>query len=320
MRQGFRVFELVSTPLRSWDRIDFGEPGPNGLRSLLEDAARTRLQAGERNERTSTFTRFDLVRTGGLGIFISTSGGLFGEHAEIVDSENGSPTGTVSVNDAILREFRTLLLVPSQGDAGLLIAEVRGRSHHTPGLLKLINYTLQRHNIKIRVYSELTDAHAWTEYIASDEVGVRGVELAQKTQSPDRTTFTNENVKKSTLRIDLDDSTEVKNRLTDAMRTLVGRDRTHPRLALSGVVGLRNFTDEDFDEEKILAVVDGREKKINVSSNWPSFVYDFESEDRPENEEFMEEVLSVAERTMQEMNVDLARDWRPKMDFDDEGD
>src|SRR5205823_3554933 len=135
--------------------------------------------------------------------------------------------------------------------------------------------------ITVRVNSEFADEYAWSRFLDTEEINVRSVELVQNTRSSDRTNFTEENVKRTTLKIDLEDGTEAKRRITGAIRTLRGKDRPN----LAGMIGLAHYHDEDFDEERIIAVVDGRQRKLNVTSGWPSFTYVIEGDERPTDEQ-----------------------------------
>lgn len=308
---GFRVFELFTTPLRSFNRMSFTDPEPDGLRAVIQELAEKRVESGgEKNEKKTVYNRFDAVHASGWGVLVTASGGYYGEPAQVVDVESGEEARPISVTDAVLRESRVLMLIPPYGETGLLIAETRGRSHLAAGVLVQLNNSLKDYGIKLRTVTDLADEHAWARFLDAEEIGIRSVELIQRARSADRTNFTSENVKKSTLIIDLEDGTEAKQRLRGALSELRGK-KQRPNLA--GMIGLSHYRDEDFDEERIIAVVDGRDRTINITSNWPAFTYTIDAEGRPSDQHFVEEACAVAKTTFPAMNVDLAADWRPRI-------
>ncbi|MBW4720741.1 hypothetical protein [Saccharothrix obliqua] len=306
---GFRVFELFATPLRSFNRASFTEPEPDGLREIVRELAGKRVESGgEKNDKKGIYNRFDSTEASNWGVLITASGGFYGEPAQVVDVESGEEARPIAVTDAVLRESRVLMLIPPIGESGLLIAETRGRSHLASSVLIQLNNDLKAHGIRLRTITDLADEHAWSKFLDAEEIGVRSVELVQRSQSTDRTNFTSENVKKSTLIIDLEDGTETKRRIRGALKELRGKGQ---RPSLAGMVGLAHYRDEDFDEERIIAVVDGRDRTINITSGWPAFTYTIDCEDRPTDQHFVEEACEVARTTFPALNVDLASDWRP---------
>src|SRR5205823_3759196 len=173
---------------------------------------------GQKDERRAIYNRFDSVLSSGWGILITASGGYYGEMGEVVDVDNGSASHHLNPSDAVLKESRVLLLVPPCGETGLIIAETRGRSHLTANVLQQLRTGLTSLGITVRVNSEFADEYAWSRFLDTEEINVRSVELVQNTRSSDRTNFTEENVKRTTLKIDLEDGTEAKRRITGAIR------------------------------------------------------------------------------------------------------
>lgn len=308
---GYKVLELSLTPHRSMERKSFTEPDPDGLHSAILAAAKGQVSIGQLDEKRTVYNRFDDVKHSNWGILINSSGGFYGEYGELVDVEQDADRRVISPTDAVLRESRVLLLVPPYGDTGLVVSEVRGRSHQTAGVIKSLNASLEGDGIRLRVLSDVADEHAWNQYLEDEAVGVTSVELVQKRQAADRTNFTNENVKSANLRIDLEDGTEPKRRISAALRAL--KNTTHTRPKLAGMIGLLNYSDEDFDEEFITTVVDGKKRKINVTSGWPSFTYALEADGRLNDQSFIDSVSDVAASTFKALNVDLAANWRPRI-------
>ena len=312
---GYRVMELVLTPPRRQERIAFTEPEMSGglYNSVLAAAQDARL-AGEKDATRSRYTRISRVRHDAWGILLTVKDGEYGELREIIDVDDGNPnapTRQVGRSDAVLSDFYVLLIVPPYGCTGLLISEIKGRSHLTPETLRQLNFRLRNEGLWLRATSDTVDAYAWNEFLSDDRVGVTAIELIQTTQSPDRTHFTNENVKRAKLQIDLIEGSSTKQRILAALREMTGNSPRRPKLA--GIVGLRNFEDEDFDEEHIVTVRDRRERKIDVTSNWPRFTYPIDSTDRLSEEEFVREVSGTAYDALKLLNVDVAGNWRPRI-------
>lgn len=311
---GYRIMELYITQSRKPERLSLKEPETaGGLRKALARIVNGAVAEGERDEANYRYVRISEVRESGWGILLTVQGGDYGDTAEVFDVENGNlddPVREIKHSDAVLKNYRVLFIIPPRGDTGLLISEIRGRSHPTSALLKLLNIRLNEHGVKLRVTSELVDARAWSDFLDNEDVGVTGVELVQSTTSRDRTSFTEENVKSARLQITLVDGSAVKRRIVTAMRAM--RD-SHKPPKLAGLVGLRGFKDEDFDEEQVITVHDGRQRKIDVTSSWPRFTYPLDGDEQLTVREFVEEVVPVAQSTLRQLNVDLTADWRPKL-------
>lgn len=315
-KYGYRVMELIATPPNKMAEVAFTEPDPGGLRDAVTTAAKAAMASGERNDDRGVYTRVSGVKADAWGVLLTVKGGPYGESRELlnVDSINPfEPTRPVSPSDAVLSDLRVLLLIPPYGTKGLIIAEVRTRSHWTSFVLRRLNSELRTAGIKLRIVRETTDALAWSDYLSRDEVGIKSVELIQTTQSVDRTRFTTENVKSARLQLSIDDGSMIKRRLSLILRGLVGEGSR--RLQLAGVVGLgMGLSDDDFDDEKIVVVDGDREQKISVSRGWPQFTYDFDTDFVLTDSEFVDGVLDVARRTLEHMNVDIATNWRPRID------
>ncbi|WP_344861624.1 hypothetical protein [Amycolatopsis ultiminotia] len=285
-----------------------------GLYPAALQAARDAMVRGEKDETRQHYTRISQVRQDAWGILLNVKGGEYGEPREVIDVDANAPEEDprqIGQSDAVLSDFYSLLIIPPYGHAGLLITEVKGRSHMTPATLRQLNFRLRDLGVFLRVTSDTVDAKAWSEFLEDDSVGVTGVELVQSSQSPDRTRFTTENVRRSRLHLDLEDGSQVKARVVDALRAMIGLEPRRPQLV--GLVGLRDFDDEDFDEERIITVCDGKERKIDVRSSWPKFTYAIDTEERLSAAEFVQEVLPAALDSLRLLNVDVAPNWRPRI-------
>ncbi|MFF1614846.1 hypothetical protein ACFVYA_44410 [Amycolatopsis sp. NPDC058278] len=307
--------ELYVTPPRKRDRMALTEPeAVGGLYQAVLRAAKDAMARGEKDETRRHYTRVSQVRSDAWGILLNVKGGEYGEPREVIDVDSDEPEEDprqIGQSDAVLSDFYSLLIIPPYGDAGLLITEVKGRSHLLPQTLRQLNYRLRDLGVFLRVTSDTVDARAWSEFLSDDSVGVTGVELVQSRPSPDRTRFTEENVRRSRLHLDLEDGSQVKARVIDALRAMIGQEPKRPQLV--GLVGLRDFEDEDFDEERIVTVYDGKERKIDVRSSWPRFTYAIDTDSRLTAEQFVREVASTALDSLKLLNVDVAANWRPRI-------
>lgn len=314
-KYGYRVMELIATPPSKMAEVAFTEPDPGGLRDAVMTAAKAAMASGERNDDRGVYTRVSNVKADAWGVLMTVKGGSYGESRELLNidsSDPDEPTRPVGPSDAVLSDLRVLLLVPPYGTCGLIIAEIRTRSHWTSFVLRRLNSELKSVGVKLRVRRDTTDALAWGNYLSRDEVGIKSVELIQTTQSADRTRFTAENVKSVRLQLGIEDGSTIKRRLSLILRGLAGERSRRPRLA--GVVGLRmGLSDDDFDDEKIVIVEGDREQKISVSHGWPQFTYDLDTEFLLTDAEFVDGVLDVARKTLEHMNVDIATNWRPRI-------
>ena len=54
---------------------------------------------------------------------------------------------------------------------------------------------------------------------------------------------------------------------------------------MAGVVGLKGAaTDDDFDEQRLVYVQDGRQRTITVNQDWPALVYALDGDGEPPQE------------------------------------
>lgn len=313
---GYRLAELFITRPRKPDpRIALTEPeSAGGLYQAVLKAANDALARGEKDETRRHYTRVSQVRADAWGILLNVKGGDYGEPRDVIDvdaDEILDESRQIGQSDAVLSDFHSLLIIPPYGESGLLITEVKSRSGMERETLRLLNFRLRELGVFLRVTSDLVDAKAWSEFLADEAVGVTGVELVQSTPSPDRTRFTDENVRRSRLHLDLEDGSQLKERVVNALRAMIGQPERPPKLV--GLVGLRDFSDDDFDSERIVTVRDGKERKLDVRSSWPRFTYAIDAEERLTAAEFVDEVASTAREALTTLNVDVAADWRPRI-------
>lgn len=135
MRYGYKIFGLSITPVRQpGDPVTLDDSvfGPGGAREMIGRHLVASVE-GKADEVRQLFTRVDVVQAEGWGLLLTVSGGPFGQSAEVVDLEQGRPRNPVVATDAVLSPGRVLFVVPPTGTHGVLVSEVRGRSHHGRG-------------------------------------------------------------------------------------------------------------------------------------------------------------------------------------------
>lgn len=313
MSYGYKMSVACLTPRQRPDqRIAFDDPalGAGGALSLVTNTLRAAME-GEADERKSVYTRFDQLQQSGWAVLLAASGGPFGEPAQVVDRHTGTARASLGVDDAVLRDARLLFVLPPYGTQGLLISEARGRSHLGPAVIHRVNKRMADQGLVLRLDSEVADDVAWNAYLDRDDVSVSGVELVQNRRSADGGRFTEEDaIKKARLTLDLEPGTRTQQRVRGALSELRGKRAA--RLQLAGLVGLRQYRDDDFDEERLVVVQDGRRRSLNVTYGWPAFTYDL-GQDRLTEIEFLAAVRDAAADTLDALEVDRAPSWWPSL-------
>ena len=311
MRYGYKVSVAYLTPrYRPEDRVALDDPalGDQGALGLVTRVLNEAMK-GEADERRSVYTRFDRVTSSGWGVLLAASGGSFGEPAEVVDRRTGDPRASLGTDDALLRDARLLFVLPPYGTQGLMISEARGRSHLGPAVVTRLNKRLASAGLVLRLDTAVADDVAWNAYLEREDVSVSGVELVQHRRSADGGRFTEEDViKKARLSLDLAPDTRTQQRVRGALGQL--RGKRAGRVQLAGLVGLRQYGDDDFDEERLFVVQDGRRRNLNVTHGWPAFAYDL-GEDRLSEAEFLAAVHDAAADTLAALEVDRSPTWWP---------
>jgi hypothetical protein len=315
---GYKISALYLTPYRrqdvrlAFDHMQFG----NGDASAAIKAAlkKAKSKQGQADDTNLHYVRLEKIRSDNWGHLVRAKGGSYGDAAEVVEAASGDPRGTIEPGDAVIRDGRVLFIVPPTGELGLMVSEVRSRSHLTAAVLKELNKQLAiQPGVTARLEHEIADNVAWNEYLDQSDLRVSGVELVQHRRSADDTRFTEEDVvSRSTLRLQLVDTTEVQGRLRQAIDSLRGQQHQQPRLA--ELVGLRRYGDDAFDEQRLIVVQDGKERKIRVTTGWPSFTYAIDSEEQLSDRKFLAEVRSASEDTLRALGADIpGSGWWPNI-------
>jgi hypothetical protein len=308
---GYKLFTLYLTPPRKpGDRLAFDLPQFGQERALgaIIDAADEVFNAGGDDDKgRKAYIELNKVSSQGWCSLLTASGGAYGESGEIVNVTTGQRS-RLTHDDAVIHDARNLFVLPPFGDVGLLVAETRGRGTLVPSLLRRLNYQLDKIGALLRVESELADDVAWNNFLDDGASEITAVELVQHQRTADGSRLTKDAVIRGAyIRLSVEQGS-IQGRLKSAVAAAKGKNPQPPNLA--GVVGLRGFSDDAFDEEKVVIVDGRRERTLNVTSRWPSFIYNFSTDDRPADPaDFLAEIRDSVEDTLDEMNVD-----RPKLD------
>ncbi|MDO9378647.1 MAG: hypothetical protein Q7T56_07340 [Nocardioidaceae bacterium] len=312
MTDGFRVFRAFLTQQRSYDEIPFDHPdlGPDGIQGLMSAAVVDRVEAGgEVHESSSHFLRVDDARAGGWVIALTASGGGYGVERDVVDVVTGATKQPIGSGDAVLNRLMTLLVLPNFGCDGLLIAQTQGRSHLTSALLRDVNYALHERGFHLRLEANLTDEIAWNDYLNSDGVDVKEIQLVQHVPSPDRTSFGDGRVVRATLSLVLSDAGDTKKSVLGRMREAFTENK---RPELTDLVGMTAAGDDDFDEQKIVYVKNKRERTIKVEQSWPAFIHEISSDKPLDLKTLLGECRDDAQAVLAELGVDRPSTWWPQ--------
>jgi hypothetical protein len=316
---GYKISALYLTPNRkpavrlAFDHQQFGTGGAaEAIKAALSGSA---TKEGQADDDTLHYMRLDKVSSNGWGHLVWGKGGLYGDAAEVVEVASGNPRGNIGAGDAVIREARVLFIVPPVGELGLMVSETRSRSHLTAAVLRELNKKLLiASGAKARLESEIADNVAWNGYFDQSDTRVSGVELVQHRRSTDDTRFTEEDVvRKSTVSLQLVDGSEVQRGIRGAIDGFRGQQQQQrPRLA--ELVGLRAYGDDAFDEQRLILVQDGKERRINVDQGWPSFTYAIDADEQLDDDSFLATVRSASEDTLGALGVDLpASGWWPDL-------
>ena len=304
MIYGYKIFTFNLTPPQKpakFINFDDAALGSGGARALLQ-ATCTQLAGGESDERKYQYTRFDRVTASGWRVLLLVSGGPFGEPAGVVDRITHAARVDLASDDVVLREGRVVFVVPPDGKQGLIVSEARGRSHVTPIVVKRLNTRLKSIGCVLRLDSDVADDVAWNGFLRADDVSVRSVELVQHPRASGAGRLTSEdNLRRARLVLDLDQEVRTQDRIVQAISG--GRLRAGGKINLAGLVGLRRYVDDDFDEERLVVVKDRHERTLNVTHGWPSFVYEM-GDERPDLPTFLAEIRAPIEDTLDSLGIE----------------
>lgn len=294
------------------DRYPFDHKALGGsLLSLLEAEIKKMVDQGEADDRKSTFFTVDAERRDGWGLVTEVSGGVFGSEARAVNVKSGQKTKDILSDEAVLRGSRIVLIVPPSGDYGVIISEVQGNASLLSPFVNQLNFRLGLMNLRIHLEKDIADGVAWMEYLNKPDVGITGVELVTK-QSIDHTSFDfadSSGVSGVRMFVGLAPGSGLARRFAASLKGMVGKGKQP--LQLVGMVGLKDYTDSDFDEEKIITVQDGQRRVLEVSHGWPRFVYPLDTNVRPSEQDFLTAIQSSAFTVLHEVGIMPTQGWFP---------
>lgn len=223
---GYRLFRVYLTEPYGSTELEFDDPrfGKDGARGVLANAVEeVRKATGQIDDRASTYLRVDSGSAERWVVLVRASGGAFGEIREVVDTATHQQRTGLALDDAVLRDMLLLLVIPPYGTSGVLVAETRGRSHLTAGLIKQLNIKLKPKKLTIRLEANPADEVAWNKFLDQSDVEVSAIELIQNVPSSDRTRFGKKKiVTKASLVLKLTDDQKAKKGIVKGLFTNEG--------------------------------------------------------------------------------------------------
>ena len=309
MAFGYRIFQVsIGRPHVPDVRYDFDNAAlhSDGAIGLIKDTLRG-LSGGADGDRF-TYFGIEAIRSGGWVISIDATGGQFGRTRRIKNTVTNVEKSPVSSTDAVVDDLPLILVIPSYGKQGILVAAVEGRSHNAYALQRELNLKLKAKSLTIKLASDLADATAWGSFLDQTDLDVTHVELIQTQVTSQRPTFgQSSKVSRARLLLTISDAATKSSVLTRVKAALTGGGA----LGLTGVFGMTGLDDGDFDDYRVIYVKDGREKSLTVSSDYPHFIYPLEGKQAPSADELAEASMSDVEHLMANMNINHPTDWFP---------
>lgn len=279
---------------------------------ILDDVVGNMVDQGEVDKRKSSFFTVDKKRKSNWGLITEASGGLFGSPARAVDVASGKKTNDIGADEAVLRGSRIVMILPPSEDYGLIVSEVQSNASLLAPFVNQLNLKLGHINFRIHLEKEIADGVAWSSYLNRSDVGINGIELVTK-GSVDRTNFDFDDaagVSGVRMFVGVESGSKLGGRIVAAMKSLVGQGQQ--KLPLVGILGLKDYSDADFDEEKIVTVVDGQKRILDVSHGWPRFVYRIDDNVRPSEENFLKAIETTSFSVLYEVGIQPHGQWFPK--------
>lgn len=294
------------------DKYPFDHQALGGsLLTFLEAQIKLMVDHGEADDRKSTFFTVDSERRDGWGLVTEVSGGTYGSTARAVDVTSGIKTKDITRDEAVLRGSRIVLIVPPQGEYGVIISEVQSNASLLGSFVGQLNLRLGKLGLRMHLEKEIADGVAWMAYLNQPDVGISGVELVTK-QSVDRTNFDfadSAGVSGVRMFVGVTPGSGLAGKFAAALKNMAGKGRQP--LNLVGLVGLKDYADSDFDEEKIVTVQDGQRRTLEVSHGWPRFVYPLDVNVRPGEKHFLQAIQSSTFTVLQNVGITPPKGWFP---------
>lgn len=288
--------------------FDHSQLGKGGLRSrLLALIKDMKASSGDRDDRESDFLRVDDIAEGGWLIVPVIKGGDFGEALDVVDVRSNEDKDPISPDYALLRKGTIVLVVPPDGEYGVVIAETVGNRSHLVPFIKRLSYRLRLEtNHVLRLDSEIADSVAWSKLLDRKSSHVSELVFVAHELSSDHTQFRAPGVKTAELRLNLLGGSKQEKAVSRALKKSV---KAGTPTGLLGLLNVGGAEDDQFEEQKAVIVEDGARRTISVGGTAPRFVYLIDSAVKLEVGEFLKEIRPAVEDTLAELNVERAPDW-----------
>ncbi|MCM3516240.1 hypothetical protein [Nocardioides sp. P86] len=311
MSYGFRIFKIKFTPDRKLaPDLHFDNPlfGPDGARGAVASAC-TKLHqsSGDADTKKGAYFKVVEAQEGGWMIAVLGSGGSFGIQRDVIDTTTGQYKAPIAPDDAVLDRMHLLLLIPPNGDSGLLVAETSGRSHLTPGLTRALNLHLKGRGVKLRLEDDFTDAEAWSQFLDQSNIDVKAVELVQTHKPAQGVSFGDKSIARAVVTLQLAKGAQAKSGL---LKELKKAHKKGSKPQLTGLIGLQAAADDDFDEQRVVYVQNGRQRRITVASSWPAFIYEL-GDTPPSRQELLDGCRSEVQHLLTQMQIGRPNDWWP---------
>jgi len=309
---GYRVFQFVigqrnkPDEQHAFNNVDLHKDGAHGL---LKEALQSLVSTGDANEQQSMYYTVDAVKEGGWVFQVQSSGGSYGRVRRVRDTATHADTAKIGEKDAVLDELPLLLVVPSYGRYGLLIASTEGRTHHAASLVRLLNMKLKNRKLILRLTSDMADSVAWRNFLNQPALNVTQLELTQSKLDQTRQDFGKPgSVTRAKVVLSLAQNKSTRSKVINAMRkALTGSGK----FDFTGAVGMANLDADDFDDYKVVYVMDGRERSVSVAQDYPHFIYEVEGAAPPTPDELLTEAYGTADHLLTEMSIQKPPNYWP---------
>lgn len=308
---GYRVSLFQITEQRQSVPLDLTSPrfpGSSAYKFFLA-GLQNAVGVGVKDDRKSTFFTVDTIHEDNWGLGIIASGGGFGTPATVVDTISGlsRPSKDIDPDEAVMRDSRILMIVPPGGNVAVTVFEVQSNSSLQAPIFKTLETILSIEGLTLRVDNELADKIAWSQYLGREDVGIKGVELTERGNSIDRSFDDSSGIRNLKLGIGIEPDGRKSHAILDAIRRLGSGDRIN----LAPLLGIRNFDDVDFEDQKLVTVQDGQTRTIDVTSGWPRFVYRIDEHVRPSDHTFIDSCMDVVKEILEQEGTLAFGDWWP---------
>lgn len=312
MTYGFRIFRIKFTPVRKLSRdLHFDNPnfGKDGARGAVAAACSALKQgSGDADSKKGAYFRVVDAAHDGWVIAVHGSGGSFGTARDVIDTSTDQYKSPIDPADAVLDRMLMLLVIPPTGDSGLLVSETSGRSHLTTGLTRAINVRLKVLGVTMRLEDDFTDSEAWSQFLSQSNIDVQALELVQTHKPAQGVSFGDKSIARAVVTLQLAQGAQAKSGL---LKELKKAHKKGSKPKLTGLIGLQAAGDDDFDEQRVVYVQNGRKRRITVASSWPAFIYEL-GDTPPSLQELLDGCRNEVQHLLTRMQIGRPADWWPQ--------